>query len=475
MPASIPPRAPDTRKPSRRLRRTLAAGVCLLLSPLIAFAIWSRVEAGRLNRALDVLEARGEPLDVNALDPRPATAEQREASHLYAEAGKLVGDVQARRLVTAGTTIEELCALPPGHAGRAARLEALREVEAPHERALDLLERASGLDAAGWDDADRPQRYALAALGPRNASLVNVVRVARLACTGEGEAGAAALLASLRLRRVLPVPWFAVPLQTTHSLQALLTSSSPSAATLKTLQQEYERGADEQAVEKQLLYSRAMWLSLALPGEFSDPPAGFFDRRIGPVEAAVTALFRPARDRAIRDDLAEFDQALAAARQPWPAKFEAAAALSRKHPPSSAAGPARRGLFAALSRPFGGLQAGRSINGTVAAAAEALAGARASIAAIAIARYQRGHAGALPRTLAGLVPDYLAAPPVDPYTGGELRYRQEGARYKVYAVGLDRTDDGGVWDLRSDVKTARRGAPKDVGIAVGAWHGAAVR
>jgi hypothetical protein len=471
----MPPETPDVRKRAWRLRRTLAIVSFLLLSPFVAFVIWSQVEASRLNHALDALEARLEPLDVNSLDQRPSTAEQREASHLYARAGKLVGDLSGRRMAAARTTIEELCALPPGDAGRAQRAAALREIEAPYDEALGLLDRAARLDAAGWDDADRPQRYGPEAMGPRNAGLVNVVRIARLACTGDGDAAAAALLATLRLRRVIAPMSFALPLQTTHSLQALLTSSSPSGQILETLQKEYEAGADDHAVEKRLLYSRAQWLSFVLPGDFSDPPPGYFDRRISPGEAAVTALLRPARDRATRADLAEFDEAIAAARQPWPAKLAAAAAVSRNVRAASGTSRSRTGFLGALTRSFGGFRPGLSIDQTVAAAAEVLARARASAGALAVARYQRAHGGTLPGSLGDLVPAYLAAPIIDPYTGRDLRYRQEAGRYKVYAVGIDLTDDGGVWDRRSDVETARRGHPKDVGIAVGAWPAAGVK
>jgi hypothetical protein len=476
MPNPIPTEPPAQKKrPQRSLRRTLAILLGVLISPFAVFLIWSQVEAARLDRALDALEARQEPLDVDKLDPRPTTDEQRQASHLYARAGKLVGDVPGARLTPSGKTIEELCALPPEDPGRAERVAALRQVEAPYAEMLALLDRAAALDAAGWDDADRPRRQSLAAMGPRSAGIVNMVRIARLACTGDGEGAAAALLSTLRLRRVLPQSYFGLlPLQTAHGLHALLTLTSPSDATLATLQKEYESSADEHAVEKRLLFARAQWLYYTLPGDFSDPPPGSFDRRVTPIEAVFTALTRPARDHAIAADLAEFHEALEAAREPWPAKFEAAAALSRKYPMSRGSAN-RRGFFAVLSRPYGRLASNVNLEASVANGAEALARNRASAAALAVARYRRAHGGALPVRLADLVPAYLAATPVDPYTGSEQKYVHEGDRYKVYAVGLNRRDDGGVWDHRSDLLTSRRGDPKDVGIAVGMWPAAGLK
>lgn len=66
---------------------------------------------------------------------------------------------------------------------------------------------------------------------------------------------------------------------------------------------------------------------------------------------------------------------------------------------------------------------------------ERLAVARA---AVAVARHRHDH-GVLPRTLADLVPDYLAAMPLDPTTGAALIW--EGQRLR--AVGPDGDDDGG--------------------------------
>ncbi len=49
--------------------------------------------------------------------------------------------------------------------------------------------------------------------------------------------------------------------------------------------------------------------------------------------------------------------------------------------------------------------------------------------------------GSLPATLAGLVPDYLASVPKDPYDGNELKYSSE--KKILYSVGSDHVDNGG--------------------------------
>lgn len=69
--------------------------------------------------------------------------------------------------------------------------------------------------------------------------------------------------------------------------------------------------------------------------------------------------------------------------------------------------------------------------------------ARAIQVSLAIERY-RLDTGALPETLDALLPTFLTAIPMDPFTGEPLRYakRKDGG-YTVYGVGSDGNDDGG--------------------------------
>jgi hypothetical protein len=68
--------------------------------------------------------------------------------------------------------------------------------------------------------------------------------------------------------------------------------------------------------------------------------------------------------------------------------------------------------------------------------------------AIALELYRLAHGG-LPETLRELVPEYLPAVPLDPYTQKPLLYRRaEGGTFLLYSVGKNRTDDGGVTDQK---------------------------
>ena len=68
--------------------------------------------------------------------------------------------------------------------------------------------------------------------------------------------------------------------------------------------------------------------------------------------------------------------------------------------------------------------------------------ARLNLAGTAIELFKEDR-GRLPTSLEELVPLYLDAAPLDPYTGQPLAYHAVGGGYALYSVGSDRHDDGG--------------------------------
>ena len=68
---------------------------------------------------------------------------------------------------------------------------------------------------------------------------------------------------------------------------------------------------------------------------------------------------------------------------------------------------------------------------------------RCAEAAMAVERWRLGHAGALPPGLEVLVPELLAAVPIDPMDGKPVKFRPLAKGYVVYSVGEDGHDDGG--------------------------------
>ncbi len=79
---------------------------------------------------------------------------------------------------------------------------------------------------------------------------------------------------------------------------------------------------------------------------------------------------------------------------------------------------------------------------------EIVAQRRLAVLAIAIRRYSLDHQGKLPGKLEDLVPTYLEAVPIDPMSGQFVKYIADGNDPRVYSVGEDGHDDGGIeWDF----------------------------
>ena len=89
-----------------------------------------------------------------------------------------------------------------------------------------------------------------------------------------------------------------------------------------------------------------------------------------------------------------------------------------------------------------------------------LAEVRAARLAVAIRRYQLAH-GDLPEELDDLVPQFLDAVLLDPFTGNAMQYIRTETGYTVYSVNNDGNDDGGVFP------TGTQGAPgTDIGMFI---------
>ena len=71
---------------------------------------------------------------------------------------------------------------------------------------------------------------------------------------------------------------------------------------------------------------------------------------------------------------------------------------------------------------------------------------------VAALELHRARQGEYPDHLEGLVPRTLNELPLDPWTGEPFRYARQGETYELYAVGSDRTDDGGVPDSRGIIQ-----------------------
>ncbi len=430
--------------------------LAVLVLPAVAFIAWDGIEGRRLARAAERVDLSDEAL---AGYLQPQTEEQIRASHDYSEAERLSATTFRAPSLEASRIVEQLQALGPGEVTHDPRFARLRELEQAYGRALELLDRATALDAHGFTEEDRPSL-----LMNRGIASVNALRIARLALSGNGERACAALLATLRLDRVFPPS--SSQFRTAQNLELILTRTGPSERALAALQQEYARVESQETVHARLEASRVRLMQMTMPELFGEPPWNTFGvRRVSPMEVMVKRLSRPFRAHALRRELANFERAFAAAAKPWPEKLNAMRGFMdelRSLPQHQR----RRSVFRTILNPMPAGYALDTAAAAIATTAEGLARDRASIAALAITRYQRAHGGTAPTTLHDLVPAYLSAPPLDPFTGRELYYTHEASGYKVYSAGANRKDDGGEWYAMTDLNPFRRGNPNDIGIYV---------
>jgi len=77
---------------------------------------------------------------------------------------------------------------------------------------------------------------------------------------------------------------------------------------------------------------------------------------------------------------------------------------------------------------------------------------RLLVADLAVLAYQL-EKGTQPLALADLVPEYLSSIPEDPFSGKPLLYRAAGRGYRLYSVGPDGRDDGGLLVPPKDLET----------------------
>lgn len=412
--------------------------IVLILLPLAIHAVWDQVESTLLARAIAELRRRGEPVDVAARGAALPTSEQRHVAALYAAAANLA----LHQIRDDGYRMTRKDVENPANDPRldAAGLEAflLRA-----QSALDLLASASALDFNGFGSIApefHENQSALQAL-----SGINNLQTDVLSAAGEGDRAADVLVHSARLQRTFTIAFYRslARARLFGSLRILFGRTSPSDAAIQRIQAAVETWPDDDGLHSELQAARALRLGTFWPhpadGSWAlRPQQGF---RGGPGQALAFVAFRPALTHAMRRQFGSFEEALAVAREQWPAKLGSARALAQKYHVDVSRPPSDRGLVRRIADPsFGVWQLAYALP----PAGTNLAMRRTSIAALAIERFRRANGGQSPPSLDTLVPAYLTAVPLDPFDGKPLKYTQDADGYVIYSVDRDRADDGGV-------------------------------
>jgi hypothetical protein len=450
------------------MSRRIAVAAFTVAALLVAFALWDYVAARRLSVTVEKIRAAGEPVLNDTDRLRPQTDEQKDASRYYAAAGMLVRDGWGRRYAKIDGELAALLASRPASAPPSL-VDELSAVVGQHRPFYEILDRAASIDARGLAYGDEP-RFSIA---DRSYSTVNGLRVALLSLTRHPAEAVSALRSTLAVPRVSSHLW-RVGLDTTRDLELLLTYAPPSAAELQQLQNAYATMEIEDDVPEGVMRERARFITMVWPAAAS-PPTVLPRVRAGMNRSPLIGWFqRPLNTMRARAALQLFEEAIVPASQPWPSKFEAVDAFVRNHPVAQFSGSLDGGLrryFRELWGMFLPVEnfPTQALTGATWSVARDLTSRGLAVSALAVERYRRDHGGAAPSSLADVVPRYLDAVPLDPRSGGPLRYILRPSGYVVYSVGTNRVDDGGDRSMSGNQKPQPPGpatAPKDVVLEV---------
>jgi hypothetical protein len=416
-----------------------AVPVLVLALAWAAWSAWDLIEGRRLKAAVDAIRRSGAPASVADLFPQvpPGRQGRDDAAPYYAAAAALSG---AGASTGDSTSISRLIiAVTKGEAPRADDLARIPHLVAQRADALRMLDAATARTFKGFPPGT--------SYGYRRAEMLELLRLAggrTIAAAAGGDASRAATSLVSEIRLVLganpPIGRWVAPTfvptvaNVVAQLRWVVDHGTPDAASLATLAEAFATADDDGALARQFETNRAFELEVF--AQRYRPVVNL----AGPFQAGrlVTAMWsatsRPLATQALLHQLAGYDALVAASRSPWPARLDRIAALK--------------------TQPFGDIASSE----TALAAAHVTALVRAARVVVAVERFRLTNREALPPSIDAVVPAYLPAIPVDPYSGQPMRYLAQPSGYVIYSVGEDRKDDGA--DTKADigVQVARTGA-----------------
>lgn len=434
-------------------RGRVRPGLIVLL--LIAFAlalhaVWDHFERRRLVAQIDAVLARG-ALAGRPLTPvNPAAIRLAAAAMLSVEADQAAWGLAFDRVSSTATQLVPLVT--------AEATEARRRLLATADPALQLADDAAALPFTSMDDAPD---FALRTSGLLQLSRLLAARTIDRALDGDDEAAVRAAIVSLTVRRAITggFPSASMP------VDAVLSRGRPNDASLSAWAAALRQAEDPDSVSRTVEAARARQIANVWRYYYGPSPDAPQHQTL-PRRGVLPWLWRPWFSRQFASDLREWAEVVDVARRSPPQRAPVIAELEAKR---REAGP-RHGLVS--GRWFMGMPESGAWSVLLGAArSDTLAYDRAAQAAIAIERFRRAHDERLPATLEVLVPQFVDAVPLDPFTEQPVRYRQRGSGYVVYSVGPDLKDDGGRTDAPPPVQgpggLPYRPDPPDVGVAVG--------
>jgi len=411
----------------RPVIRIVAIVAVVVLLPVAAYSLWDYLALQRLIAEIEAIQARGEPLNdpLVARDFENLPDEQRRAGDYYLAAAVLAQHTAAA--VPVGSVHLWLAGVDT-QAQRGALAEGLRVVVDGAPEALALADKAAGLPFGGLPPVlDLGGRMS----GLHRLSVLIAARTLALSLAGRGdEAVDSALVAIAERRAWQDLRW--IP-PSDVEVPAILSLSTPSAAALQRLDAALAAAVPTPDPAQQLLALRAEFLAQSWRRYYGADPS---------LPRMYTLPMRSLEETIVRPIIS---QRLARSLETWAAMI-----------PPARLSAGRLAALEAIARAQGGTippELGAAVVRTRAYTGS-VALERCTRTLVALERFRRDRGGALPASLAELVPRYLPAVPIDPMIDAPLHYRVQADAYVVYSVGLDQRDDGG--DLTSEVRRETR-------------------
>jgi hypothetical protein len=392
-----------------------------LLLPFVIHSVWDYIETRRLRAFIDEIVRKGEPVRPDTY--RPLTGDAAESDRYYRAAAALAS----------GFGLEMSAGAGPSQFGfRVTRAESeglwpddlVRELRTVLDRYRDALtfgDRAASLPFEGFG----PLAYS--ELTPYlTGQLFNVQRLSHLrsellALDGDGDGALDSYYTTARLTRALGDsfgPLSAV--RGASDLQRVLERTRPSPGGLERVSGAVAELDRDDVTTRWLANLRALVIQgasrLGVTPELSQRSTHLED-----------VIARPWNGHVLNRQLEVFSRLLLAAQAPWPERIDRVVAVGEW--------PIRYGNSPMDVPSF--------LHSDMVRQAQVVAIVRSTRVVVAMERYRRGHGEQLPARPEALVPDYLPAVPIDPFSGQPLIVANEARGYVVYSIGANRRDDGG--------------------------------
>lgn len=397
----------------------LSLFIAVLLLPFVSHAVWDYVEMRRLDAQINAVIEKNEPV-LPEVYRRPYVP--GESERLYLAATALAADQTQ--------PASDFVYRPEKFDWSAASLATLKRILEKYEEALTFLDRAAELPFHGF----RPGIN----FGPGFSNVLTLAgaRAAVRAADGDGDGAIDSVFAQVRARRTMR--GVSGSGRSAFFLNEIMTRARPGRSSLERLAAALGEADDDAEL--------AQW---------------FIEQRAGLINDSHAVAARPSRPLTWEDhflrpwqahelnwQLDVYARLIAAAREPWPARFDRLMAVGETPYPIQNVTPVEmlQSLLWSSAAPLAILRANRVV--------------------VAIERYKRDHNEQLPDTPEQLVPSYLASLPIDPFSGQPLIVKRSGSNYSVYSVSMNRRDDGGAELNRSWGFVFPKTYPPDLGVLI---------